>query len=246
MSDYIINEKDSVILYKSKNKSFLIHPGDKKHHLNITHDELINQKYNTEYKSYVLMKKYPEQMIKTIKKQTQILFEADISYILYFMNIKSGDTVLECGTGSGVLTNILSQRVCNGEIYTYERNVERYNELVSAFEQNVKIHNCDLEAAQLNPDFFDAIFLDLPEPSKVIKKCFDALKNQKMICVFLPTIEQVVEAKNVLAEYFVDIKMHENIKREYMRVHGEQKKYIAVPNQYSHTGFLIFATKNKN
>lgn len=243
MNGLTVDKNDSVILYKSKNKSFLLEPGQKMHHLNISHDEIINLKYNTRYKNFVLLKKYPEQMIKTTKRQTQILFEADISYILYFLDIRTNSIVLECGTGSGVLTRLLSKRLCDGKLYTYERNTERYAELMNTFDSNVVVENVDLENAQLEDEFFDAIFLDLPAPKNVIKKCYKSLKKQSKICVFIPTVEQVLEVKNEMNQYFTDLKMYENIKKEIMPVRGELKKYIVAPNQYSHTGFLIFANK---
>lgn len=238
-----IKENDTVILYKSKLKKTKLKPNQTDKSSQISHKELINKKYNIKYKNHYILKQYPSLFIETTPRQTQILFEADISLIIYFLNIKKGDCVFESGTGSGILTHFLSLKVGeSGKIITYEKNKERFEALKGTFNENVEIFNGDIHECNMELNYFDALFLDIPDPWLVIEKCFKMLKNNSKICVFVPTVEQVIKVKNEMMKYFEDLKMYENIKREYGR-NTSTKHINVIGNQYSHTGFLLFANK---
>ncbi|KAM0675106.1 hypothetical protein GVAV_001447 [Gurleya vavrai] len=245
MNKNIVQKNETLILYKSRTKSFLLHPKDINKQLNIKHTDLIGHSYNTLYKQCYILRPYPSLFTDCVKRQTQILFEADISLIIFYLNIKKDDKVIESGTGSGVLTKFLSQHVGeNGKIYSFERNTERYNNLINKFESNVILKNEDIRSTRFDNDLkIDAVFLDLPEPWTVIEKCYKVMIESGKICVFVPNVEQVLLVKTELKKYFKEIIMFENIKQEYMHFVNEIKGTVLRNGHYSHTGFLIFGQK---
>lgn len=238
-----VKATDTVILYKSRTQTYMLQPSETNKHLQIQHSDIVGKEYNTKYKSCYILQPYPSIYTDTVKRQTQILFEADMSLILYYLNVKQDTRMIESGTGSGVFTYFISKHLQKGHLYTFERDIDRYNSLKDKFDSNVTVQNADLYTHEFAQDIqnIDAVFLDLPEPWRVIQKCYNLLKPSGKICVFVPNVEQVVQVKNELKKQFDMISMYENVKREY--INHENTNIIARNGQYSHTGFLIFAQK---
>lgn len=243
MSDNLVNKNDIVILYKSRTKTYMLHPKELNKTMQISHNDVIGKEYNTKYKNCYILRPYPSIYTDTVKRQTQILFEADMSLVLFYLNIQEKSRIIESGTGSGVFTHFISKHIKKGHLYTFERNLERYNNLLNNFNENVTIKNCDLYEYTFTEDEknVDAVFLDLPEPWKLVEKCYDVLKNNGRICIFVPNVEQVVLVRDELKQHFEEMILLENIKREY--INFENKNMVLRDGQYSHTGFLIFASK---
>jgi protein-L-isoaspartate(D-aspartate) O-methyltransferase len=62
-----------------------------------------------------------------------------VAFMTQLLEIKTGDNVLEIGTGSGYQAAILSKMGAN--VYTIERNLEIYNETMKRFDQlNIRVH----------------------------------------------------------------------------------------------------------
>ena len=58
-------------------------------------------------------------LVDSFDRPTQILYPKDIGYALYRLGVKSGDSVVEVGTGSGALTAAIAQSVApDGRVYT--------------------------------------------------------------------------------------------------------------------------------
>ncbi len=79
----------------------------------IAHDDLIGQKLGAQVSSHTghrfdLLAPSIDDLIRDIKRNSQIIFPKDIGFILMKMAITPGKTVLECGTGSGGLTSVLA------------------------------------------------------------------------------------------------------------------------------------------
>lgn len=68
----------------------------------------------------------PDLWTLSLTHRTQILYQADISYILFQLDLKPGDVVFESGTGSGSLTTALATTVKpHGHVHTFEFNADR-------------------------------------------------------------------------------------------------------------------------
>lgn len=185
-----------------------------------------------------------------IKRTTTIVYPKDAGFIILNLGIKSGDRVLEVGTGSGAFTLILSNAVGKkGRVYSFERrkefleNAKRNFERFSKF-KNVIFFHMDLEKEI--PDIeVESAFIDVPEPWKLISNVKRVLKPGHALGSLSPNIEQIKMTKEkMMEEGFVRIRVYEIMLREILvRKEGTRPKEY----QITHTGYLIFGNKvNKN
>ena len=197
----------------------------------------------------------PELCTKSLQMRTQILYRPDICMIVGTLNIKPGSIVIEAGTGSGSLSlSIIRALLPTGKLFTYEFNEARAIQAKNEFE-NLGLSQCVVSEhrdviekgfAHEGIQYADAVFLDLPSPWVVIKKAYEVLKKDGIICTFSPCIEQV--QKNCLEmekEGFHNIKTVETLSRPFNVKKLEDR--IAVHHNHQderlHTGYLSFGHK---
>src|SRR6185295_11980798 len=90
------------------------------------HDALIGQPLGTEVFSHLghaffLIEPSTDDLIRDIKRSSQIIYPKDIGFILMKLAIRPGLTVIEAGSGSGGLTTVLAQMVgASGQVISYE------------------------------------------------------------------------------------------------------------------------------
>lgn len=189
----------------------------------LKHDFLVGQPYGVKIqcpKGYVyILKATPELWTTCLPHRTQILYFADISFIVSNLDVKPGSLVGEAGTGSGSMTHSLIRTIApSGKVFTFDFHEKR----VEDARQEFKTHGCeDLVIIQHRdvcqngfPDDLsgrlDAVFLDLPSPWEAVPAAKGALRSGGRICCFSPCIEQVQRTAAVLREnYFVELKTYE-------------------------------------
>ncbi|KAJ4729254.1 tRNA (adenine(58)-N(1))-methyltransferase [Melia azedarach] len=166
----------------------------------------------------------PELWTLVLSHRTQILYIADISFVVTYLEIVPGCVVLESGTGSGSLTTSLARAVApTGHVYTFDFHEQRAASAREDFERTgvssiVTVDVRDIQG-QGFPDEFaglaDSIFLDLPQPWLTIPSAAKMLKQDGVLCSFSPCIEQVQRSCESLLLNFTDIRTFEILLRTY-------------------------------
>ena len=228
-----------------KGKSFHTHKGY------VQLDDLAGKEYRTRITSsmgveFVALKPTLRDYIFKVKRKTQISYPKDISLILMFSGVGSGDRVVEAGTGTGALTSALAFYVKpTGRVYSYEirgefietalKNLERVGLL-----EYVELKNKNVTEG-IDEEEVDAVILDMATPWLVVPHAYSALKGSGILVSFSPTIDQVVKTVEALKENgFVAIETVESLMRRMQIERGKTRPQTLMTG---HTGYITFARK---
>jgi len=141
------------------------------------------------------------------------------------LDIYSGCTVVESGTGSGCFSNSLARAVYpHGHVHTFEYNSSRAKQAEEEFQRlglsDIVSVQCRDVCAKYDHEgggfagvpfgSVDAVFLDLPEPWLAVGHALDVLKPGRNLCTYSPCIEQVIRTCEELRKVgFHSIHMYE-------------------------------------
>lgn len=229
---------------------FKLAPGEKMHtHYGVVeHDALIGQGLGSEITShkghkFYLLAPSIDDLIRDIKRSSQIIFPKDIGFILMKMAISPGRTVVESGTGSGGLTTVLAMMVGEaGRVISYDvredmqalarKNLERVGlaERVTFKLRNIAEGYDETEA--------DALFLDVPNPWDYVAQVRAALKGGGFFGCILPTANQVSRLLEALQRDRFDFLEVCEVLIRYYKVVPERLR--PTDRMVAHTGYLIF------
>lgn len=166
----------------------------------------------------------PELWTLVLSHRTQILYIADISFVIMFLELVPGCLVLESGTGSGSLTTSLARAVApRGHVYTFDFHEQRAVSAREDFEKTglsnlVTVRVRDIQGEGFPDEFSgraDSVFLDLPQPWLAIPSAAKMLKQDGVLCSFSPCIEQVQRASETMRSSFTDIRTFEILLHTY-------------------------------
>lgn len=213
------------------------------------HDELIGLPLGSivhshmGYKYYLLVPSWDD-LLRTIRRNTQIVYPKDIGYILMKMSIRPGSQVVDAGTGSGALAAGFASAVMPaGRVFSYEirqdmvslarRNLERLG--LEAF---VTLRQRDI-ALGFDETDVDALFLDVPAPWHYLEQAHQALRGGGFFGAILPTANQVIQLLLAFDRSpFAFVEVDEILLRSYKTVPA---RFRPMDRMVAHTGFLIFA-----
>jgi tRNA (adenine57-N1/adenine58-N1)-methyltransferase len=243
---------DLAQLVSPSNKTFTVRlvPGGQlqTHRGVVDFDDLIGLPWGSEIFShkgspFFLLQPALGDLLREMKRATQIMYPKDIGYVLVAMGIGPGTTVLEAGTGSGALTTALAWAVGpQGHVTTYEirpdtqrlaqKNLERLG-----LDDRVTFKLKDI-AEGFDETGVDALFLDVQNSFDYIRQARDALKSGGFFGSILPTTNQVSRLLVALYQYdFAFVDVCEIILRFYKPV---PERLRPTDRMVAHTGFLIF------
>ncbi|KAG0054209.1 tRNA (adenine-N(1)-)-methyltransferase catalytic subunit trm61 [Gryganskiella cystojenkinii] len=225
----IIEDGDLVVMYLSKETMSIIRIKEGEYFNckfgSYKHSDMIGLQFGTKLGSNTgrgfvyLLHPTPELWTLVLPHRTQILYIADISFVMNFLNLKPGMSMIESGTGSGSFSHSIARTLApTGHLYTFEYHQERVNAAKKEFEEHGLSDMVTLECRDVCKNGFgmenkvDAIFLDLPAPWDAVASAKKAFKQDKIgkICTFSPCIEQISRTVTALNEEgFVDIQMYE-------------------------------------
>ncbi len=179
--------------------------------------------------------------IDKAKRGPQSLLRKDIGLILIETALDNTKTVLEAGTGSGLLTAYLSRYA--KKVISYEIN-EAHQKLAKKNLDFLESKNVELKLGnveeKIDEENIDIIILDLPCPDKVIPQAQKALKQGGYIVVYVPSTTQVSWFVEKARDHFHIEKVTELLEREWF---VEGKKVRPKSQMQGHTAFMVFARK---
>ena len=194
---------------------------------------------------YRILKPTVYELIKGVKRQTQIMYPKEIGYLLLKLGVMPGSRIIECGTGSGGLTLALATYVGDtGKVYTYERREEFYKNAAKnlarvGLSHRVEQHLCDIEETGFQQTGADALFLDVRVPQDCLHHIQPAVRPGAMCGFLLPTCNQVSDLLRGLEQGpFTELEALEILVRRYKTVPDRLRPE---DRMVAHTGFLVFA-----
>ncbi|KAH6911477.1 tRNA methyltransferase complex GCD14 subunit-domain-containing protein [Coprinopsis sp. MPI-PUGE-AT-0042] len=194
------------------------------------HDSIIGKPYGSKFLSqngkgflYVL-RPTPELWTLALPHRTQILYLADIAFIIEWLGIKKGSRVIEAGTGSASFSHSVARTIgATGQLYSFEFHEQRAAKAKDEFERHGMSSFVTLQHRNVCKDGFaelkdevDAVFLDLPAPWEAIPHAKKAIRKDHItrICCFSPCIEQVLRTVAALNDAgFTEITTYETLMR---------------------------------
>ncbi|KAL8251321.1 hypothetical protein R6Q59_035014 [Mikania micrantha] len=238
-----INDGDLVIVYEKHDNMKAVKVCEKSVLENrfgvFKHSDWIGKPYGCKVSSHkggfvYLLSPTPELWTLVLSHRTQILYIADISFVIMYMEVIFGCVVLESGTGSGSLTTSLARAIAPmGQVYTFDFHEQRVVAAREDFEKTglsslVTVGVRDIQGEGFPEDLTgvaDAVFLDLPQLWLAIPSAGEMLKQDGVLCSFSPCIEQVQWSSETLTSKFTDIK-HSRCFCAHMKF--EKQKWINV------------------
>jgi len=195
-------------------------------------------------KPYRLLRPTLYDLVKGVKRQTQIIYPKEIGYICMKLGVGAGRRIIEAGSGSGSLTVALSWFAGEtGRIYTYEQRPEFYDLCRKNLEwagvgHNVEQFNRDISEGFLQ-DNVDALFLDVRTPWDYLEQAAAAVAPGAPLGFLLPTTNQVSDLLAGLEKGpFAGVEVLEILLRRYKPVPDRLRPD---DRMVAHTGFLVFA-----
>lgn len=233
-------------------KALLIHKSGKKLFLNLDKEEFhtefgvisasdIKKAFGKSVKShageeFLVLKASIQEEVENMRMFSRPIYPYDSGIMCAMLDIGPGTRVLEAGTGSG--GNTLYMAKLGAEIATYEREERAFKKA----QENVKgLGNVRINLGEPWDDKgeYDAIFLDLQDPSEAIRKLDKNLVVGGWIGVYTPIIDDIKpvwETMKGLGYDFpraIQLDINEIIVKKYARVKG----LLGFP------GFFIWARK---
>src|SRR5512137_1498532 len=154
----------------------------------VPHDAIIGQPWGRTVRTqmgtaFLVLEPSTSDLIRHIKRSTQILFPKDVGYLLMKLSARPGRLILEAGTGSGGMTLALALATAPlGRIVTYEVRPE-FHELARQNIERNKIPPGVVEfklrdiAQGFDETDADAFFLDVAEPWNYLAQVAAALRG---------------------------------------------------------------------
>lgn len=216
----------------------------------IRHDDIIGTPLGREVHThlgypFLAVEPSTADLVRLLKRTTQIMFPKDIGYILLRLNLHSGSRVIEAGTGSGGLTLALARQVMpSGRVYSYEINPSAYGQAQANLEQAGLLDYVELKLRDASQGFdetdVEAVFLDMRHPWEILDQVAVALRAGAFFGSILPTTNQVSMMLEALQAHpsFAFLEVEEILLRAYKAVPARLRP---ADRMVAHTGYLVFA-----
>ncbi|OPY34552.1 MAG: tRNA (adenine(57)-N(1)/adenine(58)-N(1))-methyltransferase TrmI [Methanomassiliicoccales archaeon PtaU1.Bin124] len=194
-------------------------------------------------KNFTVLSPGVSDLMEAVERGAQIIMPKDAATIVFELDLKDGDVVVEAGLGSGALTTALLHSVePTGKVISVELREDfgdkgRRNVAKTRSKRLWTLRIGDIRTIELEQKA-DAVVLDMPDPWVAVDNVSRFLRSGGRLCVYVPNTNQLeLVVKKMRASGFVEVKALENIQRA-MEVHdmGVRPSY----EMLGHTGYLAF------
>jgi tRNA (adenine57-N1/adenine58-N1)-methyltransferase len=256
--DRLFAEGDRVLLVDRKDRRYLVRLRAgrtfQSHSGIVSHDALIGAAEGVEVEAhmgdsarrssakYLAVRPTLSDVVLNMPRGAQVIYPKDLGAILIAADVFPGARVLEAGVGSGALSMTLLR--AGAQITGYEirsdfaatavANVAAMLGSIDGYE----VHERDVYAG-IEERALDRIVLDLPEPWRVVPHAEEALAGGGILCSYLPSITQVAELRETLADSSFGLAETFEVLRRTWHIEGRSVR----PDQrmVAHTGFITTA-----
>jgi len=244
---------DLVQLVSPTNKTFIVRldeGGELHTHRGILRfGDLIGKSWGSQVQThlgsiYFLLQPSLSDILKVIRRNTQIMYPKDIGFTLITMGIGPGMHIVEAGTGSGALTVALAWAVGpNGHITSYEVRPEMQKLASKNLERLGLLDRVTLKLRDIALGFDEcdipALFLDVQNSYDYLDQVRQTLHPGGFFGTILPTTNQVTRMLGSLYQHgFAFIEICEIMLRYYKPV---SERFRPTDRMVAHTGYLIFS-----
>jgi tRNA (adenine57-N1/adenine58-N1)-methyltransferase catalytic subunit len=244
---------DRVLFFDSRARRYLVQLRDggefHTHAGVISHDAVIGQPEGVTVRSssnarYTVVRPTLAEYVLKMPRGAQVIYPKDLGPILMLADIGPGLRVLEAGVGSGALSMTMLR--AGADVVGYEMRpefAERARGNVAGLLGQAALDRYRVEIRDvyegIDETGLDRIVLDLPEPWRVVKHAETALHPGGILVAYLPTIGQVAQLREALAES--GFGMAETIEVLHRSWHVEGQSVRPDHRMVAHTGFLTHA-----
>jgi len=195
---------------------------------------------------YAVLKPCFWDLLQRCRRGPQAVHPKDIGIMLVELGVEPGMSIIDVGSGSGILISALANYVGEkGRVVSYEMRKEfaeiaKKNVEALGLVKIVEIREADITKG-VQDRGFDVATVDMANPWDVIPVMREALKPGGRIGLYTPSITQVIRSVKTLKEnMFVDIRTMECLTRN-IRV----EEVLVRPESWmlGHTAYMTFARK---
>ncbi len=138
----------------------------------------------------------------------------DLSIVVGLTGLGPGWRVVDAGSGSGFAASFFAYHVRpDGHVYSYDVRDDH----ISLARRNARFFGLDDYVTFRKGSVYDGIserdvdlvFLDLPEPWRAYESVSAALRPGGFLVLYLPTVEQVIRARDALTDDFTPFDVYE-------------------------------------
>lgn len=201
-------------------------------------------------KEYTVFRPGVVDLMESLERGAQVITAKDAATILMHCDVKSGDTVLEVGAGSGGLTTALLHAVAPlGRVHTLElkeENAQRAHRNVAraGLDKFWTYTIGDAREMDVQIDRADVLTMDMPDPWLALDNLDPHLRVGGRLCAYVPNMNQAESIVTALRERgYADVRAMENLQRG-LEVHpgGVRPSF----EMLGHTGYLVFGRKRSD
>lgn len=247
-------EPGDVVLFAGRDRRTFIRPVLAGQHLQthfgmIHFDDIIGVPYGDTVRTHLghsiyILPPSIDDIVKHLRRETQIIYPKDLGYIAMKMSIMPGVKVIEAGTGSGALTMLLAMLVGEeGHVFSYERKAKMQDIAMNNVEKMNLSHRVSFIERDIREGFdqkdVHAVFLDLPDPWEYLPQARASLRGGGFFGAIVPTTNQLITLlEHLYKGAWYLLQAEELLLRAWKTIPARVRPD---DQMVGHTGFLVFA-----